>query len=433
MELSLSQLGPEELAGLEPDLAVDSTPEWFSVEGSVVIRHIRRRARPEARSVVGALPPRDAGATVGSALADQALLRSSARPLSRPTGDAIRIVDLFAGCGGLSLGVQEACRALGLASDIRLAVDSERAATHVYQRNFPEAFALAEDITQLLGGKVDRRPMPEEKAMARRVGPVDLLVGGPPCQGHSDLNNRTRRADGKNSLFFSMVRAAEVFVPEHVLIENVPGALNDRGSVVQRTIDALERLGYTVTYGIVDLSQLGVPQRRRRLIVLASQRRAVSIDAIMTAYRTPERTVDWAIGDLESFEARGLLDSACNSAPDTRRRIDYLFDNDLYDLPDSQRPPCHALGQHSYSSIYGRLRWDQPAQTITTGFYSMCMGRYVHPAKPRTLTGHEAARLQLFPDFFDFSTVQKRGELATMIGNAVPMKLSYVVSLELFR
>jgi DNA (cytosine-5)-methyltransferase 1 len=343
------------------------------------------------------------------------------------------VVDLFAGCGGLSLGVEEACRALGRTCDFRLAVDFEPAAIEVYQQNFPRAYTLAEDITSVLGGAFGDRCSTREKAVSRRVGAVDLLVGGPPCQGHSDFNNRTRRADSKNSLFFSMVRAAQVFEPEHVLIENVPGALKDRGGVVQRTLDTLGTLGYAVACGTLDLGQLGVPQKRKRLVVLASRRRLLNVDALMAAYRVPERSVEWAIGDLVGVDATSVMDTSCNSAPETRRRMTYLFDHGLYDLPDSERPPCHAHGLHTYSSIYGRLRWDRPAQTITRGFYSMCMGRYVHPAERRTLTAHEAARLQLFPDSFDFSSVHKRSALATMIGNAVPMKLSYVVGLELFR
>lgn len=128
-----------------------------------------------------------------------------------------------------------------------------------------------------------------------------------------------------------------------------------------------------------------------------------------------------------------LVDAVAQSAPATRHRIDYLFDNGLADLPDSQRPACHAGGSHSYKSIYGRLAWDRPAQTVTTGFYSMCMGRYVHPSRRRTITAHEAARLQYIPDWFSFSGVRQRTALAHMIGNAVPSRLSYAVALEWLR
>lgn len=95
-----------------------------------------------------------------------------------------------------------------------------------------------------------------------------------------------------------------------------------------------------------------------------------------------------------------LMDMPSKPSKDNLKRIDYLFENNIYDLPNEQRPPCHQKGNHTYKSIYGRLHWDEPSQTITSGFYSMCMGRYVHPQLPRTLTAHEAARLQFFPDYF---------------------------------
>jgi DNA (cytosine-5)-methyltransferase 1 len=145
------------------------------------------------------------------------------------------------------------------------------------------------------------------------------------------------------------------------------------------------------------------------------------------------RSVRWAIADLESLQAQTLIDQPARSAPQTRGRIDRLFELDLYELPNEYRPPCHAEGNHSYASIYGRLRWDDPAQTVTTGFYSMCMGRNVHPSLRRTITAHEAARLQGFPDSFNFNSVSKRVDLARLIGNAVPPKLGYVIGLELLR
>lgn len=103
-------------------------------------------------------------------------------------------------------------------------------------------------------------------------------------------------------------------------------------------------------------------------------------------------------------------------------RMRYLLEHDLYDLPNSERPECHR-DAHSYKSMYGRLKWAEPAQTITSGFGSIGQGRYMHPTQMRALTAHEAARIQGFPDYFDFSAVTKRSELATMIGNAVPPAL----------
>ena len=157
---------------------------------------------------------------------------------------------------------------------------------------------------------------------------------------------------------------------------------------------------------------------------------------VVERHRREPRDVAWAFQDLEALpESRrdDLVDAVARSAPATRRRIDYLFETGGFDLPDSERPACHADGGHSYKAIYGRLAWDRPSQTVTTGFYSMCMGRYVHPSRRRTITAHEAARLQYIPDWFSFDAVRHRTAMARMIGNAVPSRLSYAVALEWLR
>jgi DNA (cytosine-5)-methyltransferase 1 len=109
-----------------------------------------------------------------------------------------------------------------------------------------------------------------------------------------------------------------------------------------------------------------------------------------------------------------------------------LFTHGLHDLPDSQRPDCHRLKPHDYRAVYGRLYADRPAPTMTTGFGSTGQGRFVHPTQKRTLTPHEAARLQFIPDFFDLSGLTRR-HLQTFIGNAVPPKMLYVLAKELLR
>jgi len=104
----------------------------------------------------------------------------------------------------------------------------------------------------------------------------------------------------------------------------------------------------------------------------------------------------------------------------------WLLDNNAFDLPNRLRPPCHQ-GDHSYVSMYGRLKWDEPAQTITSGYGSLGQGRFMHPTLPRTLTPHEAARLQGFPDYFTFGSALTRTEAAVIIGNAVPPALASIV------
>jgi DNA (cytosine-5)-methyltransferase 1 len=144
------------------------------------------------------------------------------------------------------------------------------------------------------------------------------------------------------------------------------------------------------------------------------------------------RSVSWAISDLLDRVETGPFDTPAKHSATNQARIEYLFSNALYELPDDQRPDCHRLKAHSYKSVYGRLRPDEPAPTITTGFGSTGQGRFVHPTLPRTLTPHEAARVQFIPDFFDFGD-ERRGALQDMIGNAVPPKISYLLALELLR
>lgn len=337
----------------------------------------------------------------------------------------LRALDLFAGCGGMSIGLEEAARRRGIALEVSLAIDADDDVLRVYQANMPEAATLAVDVAAVFEGRPGDRLAAGERNLADAVGECDVLLGGPPCQGHSDLNNHTRRKDPKNGLYLSMARAAEVLRPKVVVIENVVAVQWDKGGVVTRTKKALEELGYVVAGRVIDLRRVGVPQRRRRYLLIASNVSDVDplgiLDDISTGMTGhPDRTVQWAIADLEHLVGTSTYDTASAPSPDNLKRISYLFRKGVHDLPNPQRPECHRDRDHSYKSMYGRLWWDRPAQTITTGFGSMGQGRYVHPSQPRTITPHEAARLQTFPDWFDFGEQTRRGVLAKVIGNAVP-------------
>jgi DNA (cytosine-5)-methyltransferase 1 len=314
-----------------------------------------------------------------------------------------------------------------------MALDFNQTALRVYEDNFPGVWLLSKPIETVLDGALGSPASVAERQVAARLGRVDVLVGGPPCQGHSNLNNHTRRQDPKNKLYDRMARLAELVEPMHVIIENVSAVLHDKGKVVDRTIAHLRRLGYSTDDAAIEAVTIGVPQRRRRHFVVASRERQPDIRATASAFTRPERSVDWAIGDLERASRAKVIDQTGLVSPLNRERIDYLFANKLFELPDEMRPDCHRLQVHTYKSVYGRLRPDSPAQTITSGFVSMGQGRYVHPSQKRTITPHEAARLQFIPDFFDFSSVSKRTALAEMIGNAVPSKLTYVIGVELLR
>jgi DNA (cytosine-5)-methyltransferase 1 len=361
-------------------------------------------------------------------------LRESSRPAFEAGAESLTLVDLFAGCGGLTLGAAQAAASLGMAVAIKLAVDLEPAATAVYAKNFTKANVETASIDDFFDGELGAPLTALERATKRLVGTVDLLIGGPPCQGHSSLNNHTRRDDPKNALYARMARAAEVLRPKFVLIENVPSVRHDIAGVVDTTRDSLEANGYAVADGTVSLHALGVAQRRKRHILLASCISSLDPNVILDsiASRTPDaaRNLRWAIGDLENLEDPTGYDTPPRANAENLRRMNYLLDHGIFDLPNSERPKCHQSA-HSYKSMYGRLNWDLPAQTITSGFGSIGQGRYMHPSRARALTPHEAARLQGFPDYFDFSAITKRGALATMIGNAVPPALAREIGVEL--
>jgi DNA (cytosine-5)-methyltransferase 1 len=368
-----------------------------------------------------------------AAVADAAFLRSSEWPEIDALAPAVRSADLFSGCGLMTLGAWEGCRAIGKRLQPVVAFDFNKIAGSVYQHNFPDASVITEPIETILTGALGSKSTLVEREFARRTGPIHLLLAGPPCQGHSDLNNHTRRDDPKNRLYARVARFAELFEPTHIIVENVSAVLHDRGDVLNTTIAALMRLGYAVDHATVDLASVGVAQRRRRHVLLASLTRSPNIKATVSRYWRPVRPVSWAIGDLGRCHATGVFDQAAQPTERNQKRIDYLFRHDRYDLPDHVRPDCHKLKKHSYKSVYGRMDWNAPAPTITSGFGCMGQGRYVHPRKKRTLTPHEAARIQFIPDFFRFPEKLKRTALAEMIGNAVPPKLTYMLVVELLR
>jgi DNA (cytosine-5)-methyltransferase 1 len=364
---------------------------------------------------------------------DLAFLRSEKRPVSKDNGRIIRVADLFSGCGAMSIGVQEACRALGLRFRPVISIDFDRRTTDVYKANFPTAKVHTADIRHLLVGRLGFSLTPAEKKLKKLAGRIDVAVAGPPCQGHSDLNNYTRRRDPKNGLYYRIVRFAKIVKPRNLIIENVPAVVHDRGRVVSRAKKALEALHYKVQDGVLDLTELGVPQTRRRHVLIASLKHDIDLDHLISNSYAKKRSLRWAIADLVKRQSDSAMDRWPGQTKAAKRRIQYLFKHEVHDLPNRLRPPCHRYNNHTYSSVYGRLRWEQPAQTITTGFMCMGQGRFVHPKQPRTLTPREAARLQFIPDFFSFGDKPKAVALADMIGNAVPTKLTYVLALELLR
>lgn len=357
-------------------------------------------------------------------------------------GASVSVVDLFCGSGGLSQGFKTAARELGLSPSVAAAADQDAEAVDVYVANHRPSLALTKSISTFVDFRVKGvresarfhyEPEIVHEAFGELIGTVDVLLAGPPCQGHSNLNNVTRRRDKRNELYLTVPAIAVALGVQVVIIENVPEVLRDHKGVVTTTVRLLEESGYHVTSSTLNAAKLGWPQRRRRFFLVARRDRApLSLDVVASALADEARSTMWAIEDLVDVPQDDFMFRQPELSEENRQRVEWLFDNDAYDLALSERPDCHQDGT-TYMSVYGRMHPDEPAQTITTGFMTPGRGRYVHPTRRRVINPREAARLQGFPDTYDFAgggdELPSTAKLCKWIGDAVPMPLGYAATL----
>ncbi len=336
----------------------------------------------------------------------------------------LRIVDLYSGCGGMTLGALAATQKNNMNFEIEVAIDFEKEAIEVYKQNFGiYANTIINDDIKTLFDKRRKKSIVDNKS-----NKIDILMAGPPCQGHSDLNNSTRRNDSRNSLYTYTTKAIKKYKPNLVIIENVSTVIHSTENVVNNTIKFLEKNGYYTKQVKVNFTNLGLPQSRERHILIASYEQN-TLDAIKLLDQENEIALYDFISDYERAEdKKQLILKPTNISKENLRRINYLFENEIYDLPNKLRPSCHRDKKHSYNSCYGRLQYDKPSQTITSGFGSMGQGRFVHPTRKRTLLAIEAARIQGFPKSFSFNDGKTLTGLRKMIANAVPPQLTYKIT-----
>ena len=427
-----------------PEIKIES-----DAKGGTLTRTIDLDEEGERRSVLPV--PGDLGGSVRGErdLHDMAWLRSKREPPTIAPLGTVRICDLFSGCGGISVGVREACRALELRMEPVLAWDILEGAERVYTRNFDPEYFRMDPIEKIVDGQLGDPITETEQALLDEIGHIDLVAGGPPCQGNSDLNNHSRRKDSKNLLYLRMTRFIEIVRPKIAIIENVLTVRRAHEGVVQKTVEFLRGLGYGVDHGALRAMDFGVPQDRRRHFTVAILGGPFEFDSLNVGRLEKVRPVMWGIEDLGVVEGGTTFDTPARHQIQNRERIAWLFgegweDSEIeqfnqssdpnnphaYDLPNHRRPLCHQSG-HTYPAVYGRMFPNLPSPTITTGFGSTGQGRFVHPHEQRSLTPHEAARVQTFPDFFDFSTETGRVSLQTLIGNAVPPFLAQHIALSL--
>jgi DNA (cytosine-5)-methyltransferase 1 len=355
---------------------------------------------------------------------------------------SVRTAELFCGPGGLGLGFAEACKELGTKMESEAAVDQDEGAVSVYAANHGTKIRSVMSASELvdrpiIGRGTDARfsqdPMIIEETWAPLIGQVDAVLAGPPCQGHSNLNNHSRRTDKRNELYLTVPSIAIALNADIVIIENVPAVVHDSSQVVATAEALLRKNGYSVVSGVFSASKMGWPQTRQRFFMIGRRSKApLPIKEVQQALEEQARSVMWAIGDLANLPLDDRLHILAELSEENRRRIDFLFDNNEYNLPATERPECHQEGT-TYNAVYGRMYADRPAPTLTTGFLTPGRGRYIHPELRRTLTPHEAARIQGFPDTYNFfpdtENPPTKAKLTKWIGDAVPMPLGFAAGL----
>jgi DNA (cytosine-5)-methyltransferase 1 len=366
------------------------------------------------------------------------------RPTSlNPQARELRTLDLFAGAGGLALGLRQATDECGFIARSIAAVDEDLGALEVYRQNHETSLILNDSVSMLvnfqLSGAGDDatffgRPSVAPK-LAHLIGSLDVVLAGPPCQGHSNFNNHSRRDDHRNDLYLTVPAMAVALEIPMVIIENVPGVIHDHRSVVNSTISLFQKSGYRVTFGVHDAAALGWPQTRKRFFLIASRDvMPIEVGTVASALAAEStHPVTWALNCTATIHGDSFMDELPAISPENQRRVNFLFDNELHELPNSERPECHREGT-TYKSVYGRMWADQPAPTLTAGFLSPGRGRFTHPTEPRALKPREAARVQGFPNNYVFGLANgapPRTHLAKWIGNAVPMPLGFAAALSL--
>lgn len=319
-------------------------------------------------------------------------------------------IDLFSGAGGFSLGLKQA----GI--DIWTGVDNWAPAVQSYRANFDHEI-LHTDVQHLRG-----------RDLRKKFGEIDLVVGGPPCQGFS-IQRIGPDYDPRQELVLEFARVVSEVKATGFIMENVPGLSGRRGQHVLAAFNKRMRLaGYTLTQAIVNAADYGVPQLRRRLIVFGQ--RGATVGPIPASSVSSRMTVREALEGLPEPSPPGSkgpdpLHVQSKLSPLNQKRIALIPPGGGFeDLPRHLRVRAHRSGatRIGHRNVYGRLHPDRPAVTITGHFDSFTRGKFGHPWAPRNLTLREGARLQSLPD--NFQVFGTREEVAAQIGNAVPPTLA---------
>jgi DNA (cytosine-5)-methyltransferase 1 len=352
-----------------------------------------------------------------------------------------RTISLFSGAGGLDLGLEKA----GFETLACVEFDPNSRAT--LRKNRPN--------WKLVSGSGvepgDIRHVSGEEILAEtglKLGEVDLLAGGPPCQSFSNMGLRRGEQDPKNGdLYLHYLRLVRELQPRGIIFENVEGFNHEQHRAVRTSLlSQLEALGYTLATGVLVAADYGDPQVRRRFVVIGVLGEEAPRLPIPTHFEStkshhdfcirtgiqvpfqPYVTVRDAFDQMERNRAQIPFDLKMGVSDVVLERMKYIGPGQNFKvLPEELLPNCWKSGRHQGADTFGRLRLDRPSVTIRTSGYNPAKGRYIHPTENRGLSTAEMAALQSFPPEYEFVCSTGRPTLVgvgRMIGNAVPINLA---------
>lgn len=340
-------------------------------------------------------------------------------------------IDLFAGGGGLSEGMKQA------GFSVLSAVENNPYAAETFRANNKGVVMFENDIRFVSGEEILKR-------IEIKRGELDLLAGCPPCQSFSSLTRNYSEEDSRNSLIKEVSRLVRETMPKAIMIENVPGLAKRGQAFLNDFISDITGLGYKANFDVLQVANYGVPQDRRRFVLLAGLGFDIEIPKPTHSRKGNKNTKPWvtvrdAIGDVD----QPILLSEANRNGGGRKfnwnvirnltsinlkRLQYLKPGGpRYDIPDYLRPKCHQGVDKGFSNVYGRMSFENVSPTITCGCTVLSKGRFGHPVEDRTISVREAARLQTFPDSFSFES-DYIDHVCQIIGNALPCEFARVMS-----
>ena len=329
-------------------------------------------------------------------------------------------IDLFCGIGGLSYGLKKA----GIS--VVAGVDVDKTCQYAYEQNIKAEFVL-QDISKVSGNDLNKKYWASNDQ-------IKILAGCAPCQPFSTHSNKVKNKGQTKRwrLISEFKRLVKETKPEIVTMENVPNLANQK--IFKDFVIFLKQMGYYVSYSNVYCPDYGIPQKRRRLVLLASKYGEIQLTP-KTHSEENYRTLKQAIGNLPPVKAGEVCENdplhiTTKLSDINLKRIKASKPNGTWlDWSDDLKLACHVKTTgRTYKSVYGRMAWNEPSSTITTQFYNFGTGRFGHPDQDRALTIREAAILQTFPDdykFYEKEVFIRR--LGVHIGNAVPVELGVVI------